>query len=58
MGAIIVAVAKEKRTVKTLRVPHDMAPLITAEAKKQGVPENQWMLAVLAAAVGYRKAEK
>jgi hypothetical protein len=50
--------AKEKPAVKTLRVPRDMAPLITAEAERQGIPENQWMLAVLAAAVGYKRPKK
>jgi predicted HicB family RNase H-like nuclease len=43
---------------KNLRVPRDMAPLIDAEAKKQGVSATTWMLAVLAAAVGYKLPEK
>jgi predicted HicB family RNase H-like nuclease len=43
---------------KNLRVPRDMAPLITAEAQKQGVSENAWMLAVIAAVVGYKLPEK
>lgn len=50
--------AKDKRVVKTLRVPSDMAALITREAKAQNVPENTWMLAVLAGAVGYRKPDE
>jgi predicted HicB family RNase H-like nuclease len=44
----------DRRSVKTLRIPHDMAPLIAREADRQGVSENTWMLAVLAAAVGYK----
>lgn len=47
-----------EKTFKALRIPKDMAPLVTAEAKKQGVSENAWMVAVLAAAVGYRLPEK
>jgi len=54
VGAIIPAMAKEKPAVKTLRVPRDMAPLISAEADRQGVTENQWLLALVAAAVGYK----
>jgi predicted HicB family RNase H-like nuclease len=49
---------KPKAIQKNLRVPRDMAPLIDEEARKQGVSATTWMLAVLAAAVGYRKAEK
>lgn len=48
----------DPRTVKTLRIPNDMAPLVTKEAAKQGVSENTWMLAVLAAAVGYKLPKK
>lgn len=43
---------------KPVRMPRDLAALITAEADKQGVSDNQWMLAVLAAAVGYKLPEK
>lgn len=50
--------AKGKPATKVLRLPADMAPLITREADKAGVSENSWMLAVLAAAVGYRKPKK
>lgn len=43
---------------KNLRVPRDMSKLIKREADKQGVSENTWMLAVIAAALGYRLPEK
>lgn len=53
------AVAKKaERSVETLRIPRDMVPLIQREADKAGVSKNEWMSLVLAAAVGYRKAEK
>jgi predicted HicB family RNase H-like nuclease len=51
-------VPKAKPAVKILRIPNDMAPLIAREAAKRGVSENQWMQAVLAAAVGYKLPEK
>jgi predicted HicB family RNase H-like nuclease len=49
---------KEGPFQKPVRMPRDMAPLIKDEAAKQGISENQWMLAVLAAAVGYKLPKK
>jgi len=49
---------KAKPATKVLRLPADMAPAITREADRAGVSENSWMLAVLAAATGYRLPKK
>ena len=58
-SAIVREVAdKAKPATKVLRLPRDMAPLINREASKQGVSENSYMLAVLAAAVGYKLSKR
>jgi Pyruvate/2-oxoacid:ferredoxin oxidoreductase gamma subunit len=49
---------KEKPAVKTVRIPADMAPLITRAAKAARVTENTWMVAVLAGATGYKLPKK